>query len=75
VAAPLDMEFTLTEAAKPKRVAIMVSKSEHCLLDLLWRQRRGDLEMCISLRSAFRTYIYPYTGTQGFHARSRGTPT
>ena len=49
VAAPLDMEFTLTEAAKPKRVAIMVSKSEHCLLDLLWRQRRGDLEMCISL--------------------------
>lgn len=49
VAAPLDMAFTLTEAAKPKRVAIMVSKSEHCLLDLLWRQRRGDLEMCISL--------------------------
>jgi len=45
VAARFGMEFWLTEAAKPKRVAIMASKQDHCLLDLLWRNRRGELDM------------------------------
>ena len=30
-------------AARLKRVAILVSKTDHCLLDLLWRNRRGEL--------------------------------
>jgi formyltetrahydrofolate deformylase len=30
-------------AARPKRLAILASKVDHCLLDLLWRARRGDL--------------------------------
>lgn len=47
VADPFGMDFRLTEAAKPKRVAIMASKEDHCLLDLLWRNRRGDLDMSI----------------------------
>ncbi|MDT7761347.1 MAG: formyltetrahydrofolate deformylase, partial [Mycobacterium sp.] len=47
VAAPFEMDFRLTEAAKPKRVAIMASKSDHCLLDLLWRNRRGELDMSV----------------------------
>lgn len=47
VAARFGMEFTLTEAATPKRVAIMASKDDHCLLDLLWRNRRGDLDMSV----------------------------
>jgi hypothetical protein len=42
-----DMDFRLTEAAKPKRVAIMVSKTDHCVLDLLWRNRRGELDMSV----------------------------
>jgi formyltetrahydrofolate deformylase len=41
------MVFRLTEAAKPKRVAILASKEDHCLLDLLWRNRRGDLDMSV----------------------------
>jgi formyltetrahydrofolate deformylase len=45
VAERFDMDFRLTEAAKPKRVAIMVSKTDHCVLDLLWRNRRGELDM------------------------------
>ncbi|NAZ82185.1 formyltetrahydrofolate deformylase [Kineococcus sp. R8] len=45
VAAPFGMEFVVTEAAKPKRVAILVSKTDHCVLDLLWRNRRGQLDM------------------------------
>lgn len=47
VAKKFGMVFQLTEAAKPKRVAILASKEDHCLLDLLWRNRRGDLDMSV----------------------------
>jgi formyltetrahydrofolate deformylase len=47
VAAKFEMDFRLTEAAKKKRVAIMASKEDHCLLDLLWRNRRGELDMAV----------------------------
>jgi formyltetrahydrofolate deformylase len=47
VAARFNMDFGLTEASKPKRVAIMASKDDHCLLDLLWRNRRGELDMSV----------------------------
>jgi len=47
VAEPYAIDFRLTEAAKPKRVAIMASKTDHCLLDLLWRNRRGELDMSV----------------------------
>lgn len=47
VADRFDMQFRITEMAKLKRVAIMVSKTDHCMLDLLWRNRRGDLDMNI----------------------------
>lgn len=49
IAEPFEMDFRLTEADKPKRVAIMASKEDHCLLDLLWRARRGELEMSIAM--------------------------
>ena len=49
IAGPFEMNFRLTEAAKPKRVALMASKEDHCLLDLLWRDRRGELEMSIAM--------------------------
>ncbi|MDY6998833.1 MAG: formyltetrahydrofolate deformylase [Actinomycetota bacterium] len=49
VAARFEMDFRLTEAAKPKRVAIMASREDHCLLDLLWRNRRGELDMSVVL--------------------------
>lgn len=43
------MDFRLTDAAEPKRVAIFASKTDHCLLDLLWRHRRGDMPMEIPM--------------------------
>src|SRR5215212_6981481 len=49
VASRFEMDFRLTEAAKPKRVAIMASKEDHCLLDLLWRNRRGELHMSVAM--------------------------
>ncbi len=47
VAEKFGIDFRLAEAAKPKRVAIMASKEDHCLLDLLWRNRRGELDMSV----------------------------
>ncbi|MCI4677015.1 formyltetrahydrofolate deformylase [Candidatus Mycolicibacterium alkanivorans] len=49
VATPFGMDFRLSEAAKPKRVAVMASKEDHCLLDLLWRNRRGELDMSVAM--------------------------
>jgi formyltetrahydrofolate deformylase len=45
----LGLDFWLVEARRRKRVAIFVSRADHCLLDLLWRQRRGDLDMTVPM--------------------------
>ena len=47
VASRFGIDFWLTEAANPKRVAIMASREDRCLLDLWWRNRRGDLDMSV----------------------------
>ncbi|MCV7257363.1 formyltetrahydrofolate deformylase [Mycobacterium shimoidei] len=47
LAEKFSIDYRFTEAVKPKRVAIMASKDDHCLLDLLWRNRRGELEMSV----------------------------
>jgi formyltetrahydrofolate deformylase len=44
VAEPLGMTWRLWDAERPKRVAILVSRHGHCLHDLLWRWRQGDLD-------------------------------
>ncbi len=44
-----ELEFTLRDMSVPKRVAIFASKSEHCLLDLLWRHRRGELPVTVAM--------------------------
>jgi formyltetrahydrofolate deformylase len=38
------MEWQLSYAARLKRIAILVSKQDHCLLELLWERRAGDLQ-------------------------------
>jgi formyltetrahydrofolate deformylase len=43
VAAPFEMEYRFADSAYRKRVAIMVSREDHCLSDLLWRWRSGEL--------------------------------
>jgi len=37
------MEHRFAESSERKRVAIMVSREDHCLSDLLWRWRSGEL--------------------------------
>jgi len=43
------MTWKLSPASQLKRVAIFASKQEQCLLDLLWRQRRGELNMTVQM--------------------------
>ena len=47
--AGFDLAYTLRELSVPKRVAIFASKADHCLLDLLWRHRRGQLPISVSM--------------------------
>jgi formyltetrahydrofolate deformylase len=41
----LGLDWTLREAGRPRRVLILVSSFDHCLVDLLYRQRIGELNM------------------------------
>ena len=49
VAARFEMVFRLTRSDAVKRVGIFVSKYDHCLYDLLLRQRSGELDCEIPL--------------------------
>jgi len=40
---PFEMDYGFNETTQTRRVAIMVSREDHCLSDLLWRWRNGDL--------------------------------
>ena len=46
---PLGLQWTLTDQSIPKRMAILASTSDHCLLELLWRHRRGELPVTIPM--------------------------
>jgi formyltetrahydrofolate deformylase len=41
----MGLDWHLIDAKRRKRVALFVSRYDHCLLDLLWRWRRNELDM------------------------------
>ncbi len=43
IAKRFEMDFRFAESSERKRLAIMVSREDHCLSDLLWRWRSGEL--------------------------------
>lgn len=47
--APFGMSWTVRDMSIPKRMAILASIEDHCLLDLLWRHRRGSLPVEIPM--------------------------
>ncbi|MBW8761035.1 MAG: formyltetrahydrofolate deformylase [Microbacterium sp.] len=49
VAERFGMEWSLHDTARRKRVAIFVSKYDHCLMELLWRTQRGQLDIDITM--------------------------
>ncbi|WP_373230169.1 formyltetrahydrofolate deformylase [Cohnella sp.] len=43
------MRWSIFRAVRRKRIAIFVSKEDHCLLELLWQWQAGDLDADISM--------------------------
>lgn len=48
VAQALGMDWKIVDAGSPTRTLIMVSRHDHCLDDLLYRHRKGELNMAIT---------------------------
>jgi formyltetrahydrofolate deformylase len=49
VADRFEMRWRMSHPGDRKRMAILVSRYEHCVLDLLWRWRRGSLDADVVL--------------------------
>ena len=49
VAERFGMDWSLHDASKRKRVAIFVSRYDHCLMELLWRTQRGQLDIDVTM--------------------------
>ncbi|ABC81782.1 formyltetrahydrofolate deformylase [Anaeromyxobacter dehalogenans 2CP-C] len=68
VARPFAMDWRLTLSSQRKKVAILVSKHDHALLELLWNWDRGDLHADVStvisnhpdLREAVESFGVPF---------------
>jgi formyltetrahydrofolate deformylase len=48
LAARFRADWRIAYAHHRRRVALMASREDHCLMDLLWRVRRGELDMEIA---------------------------
>lgn len=72
---PYGMQWTLTDQSIPKRMAILASTSDHCLLELLWRHRRGELNVTIPMVISNHTKVAEDVRSFGipfFHVPSQG---
>jgi len=49
VADRFDMKWSTFRASRKKRLAIFVSKEDHCLMEILWQWKSGDLDADISM--------------------------
>ena len=49
IAAELNASWSIRDGGKPLRTVLLVSKEDHCLADLLWRWRSGELNIEIPL--------------------------
>lgn len=63
VASSFRMQWSIARASRKKRLAIFVSKEDHCLLELLWRWQSGDLDaeiaMVVSNHNDMRELVEP----------------
>jgi len=71
----LGLSWKLTDRSVPKRMAILASTSDHCLLELLWRHRRGELSVTIPMVISNHTNTAEDVRSFGipfFHVPSQG---
>jgi len=70
LAEDLAMDWTLRDPEARRRVMILASQTDHCLADLIWRWRQGELPMDISaVVSNHPEASFPHTDLKGiaFH--------
>ena len=70
LAVELSMTWTLRDPKVRRRVMILASQSDHCLSDLIWRWRQGELPMELTaVVSNHPESTYPHTDLKGiaFH--------
>lgn len=69
VSGTFGMDWRVSLASRPKRLAIFVSREAHCLLELLWRQRAGDLHADIVLVASNHPLLEDVAASSGvpFH--------
>ena len=66
----LSMEWRLRDPKEKRRVMILASQQDHCLADLIWRWRRGELPMELTaVVSNHPAATFPHTDLHGiaFH--------
>lgn len=59
IARPLEATWELHFSDDVPRLAIWVSRQDHCLLDLLWRHKRGELQANIPLIISNHPHLAP----------------
>ncbi|WP_195576185.1 formyltetrahydrofolate deformylase [Paenibacillus sp. 1001270B_150601_E10] len=61
IAEKFAMKWQISKVSEKKRLAIFVSKEDHCLLELLWQWQAGDLDadiaMVVSNHEDMREYV------------------
>lgn len=59
LAARFEMQWNVAYSRQRKRAGIFVTKLDHCLIDLLWRSKRGELDMEIPFIISNHTLLEP----------------
>jgi len=70
LAEALQMDWSLRDRRARRRVMILASQADHCLADLIWRWRQGELPMDVSaVVSNHPAETFPHTDLKGiaFH--------
>ncbi|MCG7410005.1 formyltetrahydrofolate deformylase [Paenibacillus sp. ACRRX] len=61
IAGEFQMDWRISRVSEKKRLAIFVSKEDHCLLELIWQWQAGDLDadiaMVVSNHNDMREYV------------------
>jgi formyltetrahydrofolate deformylase len=69
VAERFGIEWRMAHAGRRKRLAVFVSKEEHCLLELLWQRRAGGLDADVVMVVSNHPDLEPVASSWGipFH--------
>ena len=66
VASQFDMQWKVHDVTQPAKVLIMVSKFDHCLDDLLYRLRKGELDIEVTAIVSNHKTLRPIAERDGF---------